>query len=123
MNFLTVNEIELEKQRFESVYINAINKLENEIVDVETAIEKSRSTVKKELLAKKSKYLQERITYLDELFATNRANLDKYMNTLRKNKTSYEYNIQKLKSYRDMGGDPHILEPLVNIIEILREGK
>lgn len=131
----SIAAFELEKQRLESSYMNIINALEKQILEIETSIENSKSEVKKDILTKKSTYLQERIAKIDEGYASNRADIEKVQQSLRTRmeklkskidgeKTSYEHNIQKLKNYRDNLESytmSQLLEPIVNIIEIMRE--
>jgi len=121
----------------ETNYMKSLDLIEKEMTDIDRRIGVAKSSVKRELLTKQYSYLEDMIGKLDEEFENKKEELDeiiketkgrmKILNEqINDEKNSLEYNIEQLKKYMNNPGTytmTHVLEKVVNSLEILGEQK
>jgi hypothetical protein len=107
------------------------------MTDIDRRIGVAKSSVKRELLTKQYSYLEDMIGKLDEEFENKKNELDEIIKETKERmkilneqindeKNSLEYNIDQLKKYMNNPGTytmTHVLEKVVNSLEILSEQK
>jgi len=118
-------------------YMKSLDLIEKEMNEIDRRIGVAKSSVKRELLTKQYSYLEDMIGKLDDDFGNKKGELDeiieetkermKILNEqINEEKNSLEYNINQLKKYMNNPGTytmSHVLEKVVNSLEILGEQK
>lgn len=121
----------------ETNYMKSLDLIEKEMTEIDRRIGAAKSSVKRELLTKQYSYLEDMIGKLDEEFENKKEELDeiiketkdrmKILNEqINDEKNSLEHNIEQLKKYMNNPGTytmTHVLEKVVNSLEILGEQK
>jgi len=117
--------------------MKSLDLIEKEMNEIDRRIGVAKSSVKRELLTKQYSYLEDMIGKLDDDFGNKKGELDeiieetkermKILNEqINEEKNSLEYNINQLKKYMNNPGTytmSHVLEKVVNSLEILGEQK
>jgi hypothetical protein len=133
----SLGHIEGERKLMERNYMKSLDLIEKEMNEIDRRIGVAKSSVKRELLTKQYSYLEDMIGKLDADFGNKKGELDeiieetkermKILNEqINQEKNSLEYNINQLKKYMSNPGTytmSHVLEKVVNSLEILREQK
>ena len=118
-------------------YMKSLDLIEKEMNEIDRRIGVAKSSVKRELLTKQYSYLEDMIGKLDADFGNKKGELDeiieetkgrmKILNEqINDEKNSLEHNIEQLKKYMNNPGTytmTHVLEKVVNSLEILGEQK
>ena len=121
----------------ETNYMKSLDIIEKEMTDIDRRIGVAKSSVKKELLTKQYSYLEDMICKLDDDFENKKGELDEIIEETKERmkilneqindeKNSLEHNIEQLKKYMNNPGTytmTHVLEKVVNSLEILGEQK
>jgi hypothetical protein len=132
-----LGHIEGERKLMERNYMKSLDLIEKEMNEIDRRIGVAKSSVKRELLTKQYSYLEDMIGKLDDDFGNKKGELDeiieetkermKILNEqINQEKKSLEYNINQLKKYMSNPGTytmSHVLEKVVNSLEILGEQK
>jgi tetrahydromethanopterin S-methyltransferase subunit B len=132
-----LGRIEGQRKLMETNYMKSLDLIEKEMTDIDRRIGVAKSSVKRELLTKQYSYLEDMIGKLDEEFENKKEELDEIIKETKERmkilneqindeKNSLEYNIEQLKKYMNNPGTytmTHVLEKVVNSLEILGEQK
>jgi len=132
-----LGHIEGQRKLMETNYMKSLDIIEKEMTDIDRRIGVAKSSVKRELLTKQYSYLEDMIGKLDDDFENKKGELDEIIEETKERmkilneqindeKNSLEHNINQLKKYMNNPGTytmTHVLEKVVNSLEILGEQK
>lgn len=128
---------EAAKRGLEANYLKSVDLLEKEVAEIERRMDITKSEIKKDILRKQRDHLEEMSVRLDKEFENGIKEYDKSIADI-KNKigeldekinmerSSLDFNIDRLKRYKDNPGTynmTQVLENVINALEIIKNEK
>jgi len=133
----SINRLEAKKRGMEANYLQSADILEKEVNEIERRIGIAKSKVKKDILLKQRKHLEEVSDRLDEEFENDIKKCDRIINKhssslkeleekINIEGSSLDFNIDCLRKYKDNLGTynmSQVLENIINALEIIKGEK